>query len=244
MIVQKRRIAEESPPSSSPYQWEDRRGKTSELPSFRASTPTDFKLYLITDRKLFNTQCSMYFTIETVLDAGIKCIQLREKDLSTKELLDMAIWMRELTSKYGAKLFINGRVDVALAVKADGVHLGQRSIPPHAVRDISGDKLLIGVSTHGIDEAIKAGKDGADFITLGPIYETPSKLRYGKPIGTDIIRKVKSRVSIPVFAIGGINLDRVKEVKKAGADGIALISAILTAKNIKETTEKFLRLLK
>ncbi len=205
---------------------------------------SDFKLYLITDRKLFNAQCSMYFTIETVLQAGVKCIQLRENDLSVKELLNMAVWMRELTREYGANLFINDRIDVALAVEADGVHLGQNSIPAHAVRKISGDKLIIGVSTHSIDEAAEAEKDGADFITLGPIYETLSKLKYGKPIGIDSIRKVKSRVSIPVFAIGGIKLDMVTEVKEAGADRIALISAILAAKNTKETTEEFLRLLK
>ena len=204
----------------------------------------DLKLYLITDRKLFKAQCSMYFAIESALEAGTKCIQLREKDLSVKELLEMAVWMRELTGEYNAKLFINDRVDIALSAGADGVHLGQNSIPPHAVRKISGDKLIIGVSTHSVNEAIDAEKDGADFITLGPVYETPSKLRYGNPIGIDYFSKVKSQISIPVLAIGGIKLDKVKGVKEAGADGIALISAILSAENIEETTKEFLRLLK
>jgi len=205
---------------------------------------SDFKLYLITDRKLFNAQCLMYLAIETVLDAGVDCIQLREKDLSGRELLNMAVWMRELTKEYQAKLFINDRVDIALAVDADGVHLGQHSIPARAVREISANRLLIGVSTHSIDEAVEAEENGADFITLGPIYETPSKLQYGNPIGPDIIRKVKSGVSIPVFAIGGIKLDKIEQVREAGADGIALISAILSSENIKKTTEEFLRLLK
>jgi len=204
----------------------------------------DLKLYLITDRKLFKAQCSMYFAIESALEAGAGYIQLREKDLSVKELLEMAVWMRELTGEYDAKLFINDRVDIALSVGADGVHLGQNSIPPHAARKISGDKLMIGVSTHSINESIDAERDGADFITLGPVYETPSKLKYGNPVGTDSLRKVKSRISIPVLAIGGIKLNNVKEVKEAGADGIALISAILTAENIKETTKELLRLLK
>lgn len=204
----------------------------------------DFKLYLITDSKLFTAQCSMYLAIETALKTGVKFIQLREKHLPTIQLLDMGYWVSELTKEYGAKLFINDRVDIALAVGADGVHLGQDSIPAHAVRKIAGDKLLVGVSTHGIDEAMEAEKDSADFITLGPIYQTPSKLKYGSPIGINILREVKSKVSIPVLAIGGIKLDKVKEVIKAGADGIALISAILTAENIKETTEEFLRLLK
>ena len=204
----------------------------------------DFKLYLITDRKLFTTECLFYMAVEDALKGGIKVIQLREKDLSTRKLLEMAQWMRDITKEYGAKLFINDRVDIALSVEADGVHLGQNSIPVYAVRKISEEKLLIGVSTHGIDEAIEAEKGGADFITLGPIYETPSKLKYGNPIGIDTLRKVKSKISIPVLAIGGIKLDKVLEVMEAGADGIALISAILKAENIKETTEKFMRFLK
>jgi len=204
----------------------------------------DFKLYLITDRNLFNAQCSLYLAIEDALKAGIKVIQLREKDLGTRDLLNMAYMMRDLTEQYNARLFINDRVDIALAVGADGVHLGQNSMSARPVRKISGNKLLIGVSTHGIDEAIEAEKDGADFITLGPIYQTPSKLKYGNPIGIDTLRKVKSKVSIPVLAIGGIKVDKVKEVTEVGADGIALISAILTAENIKETTEEFMRLLK
>ncbi len=204
----------------------------------------DFKLYLITDRNMFTAQCSMYLAIESALEAGVNSIQLREKDLSVRELFDMAVWMRELTREYGAKLIINDRVDVALSVEADGVHLGRNSIPANAVRKISGDKLLVGVSAHNIEEAVIAERDGADFITLGPIYETPSKLKYGEPIGIDALRKVKSRISIPVFAIGGIKPDKVNEVREAGADGIAVISAILKAENIKKTTEEFLRLLR
>jgi thiamine-phosphate pyrophosphorylase len=204
----------------------------------------DFPLYLITDRKLFSAHCLMYMALETILEAGVKAIQLREKDLSVKELFDMAVWMRELTREYGAKLFINDRIDVALSVQADGVHLGQNGLPVSAARDIVGKKLLIGVSTHSIEEALKAEKDGADFITIGPVYGTPSKLQYGRPIGIDALRDVKSRVSIPVYAIGGIKLDRVKQVKEAGTDGIALISGILAAKNMKETTKAFLRLLR
>jgi thiamine-phosphate pyrophosphorylase len=204
----------------------------------------DFKLYLITDRKFFNAQCSMYMTIETALEAGVRAIQLREKDLSVRQLFDMAVWMRELTQEYGAKLFINDRVDVALSVGADGVHLGVNSIPADAARRISGDKLLVGVSTHSIEEAEAAKNEGADFITLGPIYETPSKLKYGRPVGVDSIREVKSRISMPVFAVGGIKPDRVKEIMDAGADGIAMISAILGSHDIKESTQAFLRLLK
>jgi thiamine-phosphate pyrophosphorylase len=186
----------------------------------------------------------MYLAFETALEAGVKAIQLREKDLSAKALLDMAYWMRELTNEFGAQLFINDRVDVALSVKADGVHLGRQSIPVQAVRKIAGKTLMIGVSTHTVGEAIEAEKDGADFITLGPVYETPSKAKYGKPVGLETLREAKSRTTLPIFAIGGIKPGNVREVKEAGADGIALISAILTAQDIKKTTEDFLRVMK
>jgi thiamine-phosphate pyrophosphorylase len=199
-------------------------------------------LYLITDRKLFHAQCSLYLALETALQAGVKYIQLREKRLPTRMILDMAYWVIELAREYGAKLLINDRVDIALAAGADGVHLGQKSLPAYAVRKITGDNFLIGVSTHSPREALQAEKDGADFVTLGPIYHTPSKLRYGDPIGVDVIRQVKSQVSVPVLAIGGIKTDSVQEVMSAGADGVAVISGILAAENIRGTTEEFLRL--
>ena len=197
---------------------------------------------MITDRKLFTDNHLLFTAVEEALKGGLKAVQLREKDLGTRDLLDMAYKMRELTKTYEAKLFINDRVDIALAVEADGVQLGKESIPAHAVRKSFQDKLIIGVSTHSLDEAIEAESGGADFITLGPVYHTPSKMKYGKPIGIEILRKV-AKISIPVFAIGGIKLDKVREVKEAGADGVALISAILIAESIKETTEVFLRLL-
>lgn len=203
----------------------------------------DFKLYLITDRKVLSSHFSLLSSVEAALKGGVKAVQLREKDLGTRELLDMAYTMREITDKYRAKLFINDRVDIALSVEADGIHLGQKSIPAYAVRRIVKDKFMIGVSAHSIEEAKQAEKGGADFITLGPVYQTPSKLKYGQPLGVDIIRKAKDEISIPVFAIGGIKKDRIKEVLDAGADGVALISGILGAKDIKEKAGEFLRLL-
>ena len=203
----------------------------------------DFRLYLITDRKVLSSHFSLLSSVEEALKGGVKAVQLREKDLGTRELLDMAYKMREITNKYKTKLFINDRVDIALSVEADGVHLGQNSIPPHAVRKIAKGKFMIGVSAHSIEEAKQAEEGGADFITLGPVYKTPSKLKYGQPLGVDIIRKTKAEISIPVFAIGGVKQFRVKEVMDAGADGIALISGILGAKDIKEKTGEFLKLL-
>ncbi len=205
--------------------------KGSRVQGFKGSR-TDFKLYLITDRGLFTDDYSLFTGIEDALKAGVKAVQLREKDLEIRELLKMAYKMREITKKYKAKLFINDRVDVTLAVGADGVHLGQSSMPPSAVRKIAGNKLIIGASTHNIDEAKKAEREGADFITIGPVYKTPSKLKYGKPVGIEMLKKVKAKISIPVFAIGGVKEDKVKEMMDAGADGIALISGILGAVDI------------
>ena len=207
-------------------------------------TAVDFNLYLITDRRLFTDHFSLFTAVEEALKGGLEAVQLREKDLGTRDLLDMAYKMRDLTKMYKAELFINDRVDIALAVEADGVHLGRESIPASAVGKTFQNKLKIAVSTHTLDEALEAERGGADFITLGPVYQTPSKIKYGEPVGIETLRNIKTKISIPVFAIGGMKLDNVAEVKEAGAYGVALISAILTAEHVKETTEEFLRLLK
>jgi thiamine-phosphate pyrophosphorylase len=203
--------------------------------------PIDFRLYLITDRKLVTRYSLLVTAVEEALKGGVKAVQLREKDLPIRELLDMAYRMRETTSRYSAKLFINDRVDIAMAVGADGVHLGQKSMPAYAAKKASKGKLVAGVSTHSIAEAIEAEEDGADFITFGPVYPTPSKLKYGEPVGTDALNKVCNAVSIPVFAISGIKTENIKSVLDSGADGVAVISAILGSADIKHTTEQFMR---
>lgn len=202
----------------------------------------DFNLYLITDRTIVPDNYILG-AVEEALRGGVRALQLREKDLKIRELLDLAYRMRDLTKRYGALLFINDRVDVAIAVGADGVHLGRASIPPSAARKVSND-LIIGVSTHSVDEAIEAEKEGADFITLGPVFYTPSKAEYGEPLGLNTLKKVCSSVSLPVLAIGGIKPDTIKEVIDSGAKGVAVISAILGAINIKDAAEKFLRCLR
>lgn len=206
--------------------------------------PVDFKLYLITDRRLFTDNVSLLTGIEAALKGGVQAVQLREKDLGIRELLRMAYALRELTAGYRAKLFINDRVDVALAVDADGVHLGGAGMPAYAARKAAGEGMLIGVSAHSMEEAIKAEEEGADFVTLGPIFETPSKIKYGKPFGTDLLREVRGKISLPVFAIGGIKKENAASVLESGASGIAIISAILGSEDIKSNTEEFMRLLK
>lgn len=201
----------------------------------------DFRLYLITDRKLVPHPSSLVPAVKKALKAGVKAVQLRERDLSTRELLKLAYKMRDLTNKYGAKLFINDRVDVALAVKADGVHLTQKSIPADAVRKaVHASRFLIGVSTHSLKEAKKAERAGADFITIGPIYRTPSKLKYGKPLGVNVLKKVSSKLNIQVFAIGGVKAKKINELSNAGAYGVAVISEIFRADDIQGKTKEFL----
>ena len=225
----------------------------------------DFKLYLITDRKQltktshFSLLTSHLLTaVRQALKGGVKAIQLREKDLSTRELLRLAYKMRKLTKKYNAKLFINDRLDIALAVEADGVHLTQNSIPADAVRkavhaclppacrsgrDRQASRFLIGVSTHSLKEAKEAERAGADFITLGPIYRTPSKLKYGSPLGIDTLREISKKIKIPVFAIGGIKSSRIKDLKKAGSYGVAMISEVFRADNIQKKAGEIINIL-
>jgi len=216
----------------------------------------NFNLYLVTDRHQTDKR-PLAAVIEETLKAGVKAVQLREKDLSAKELFDLARSLRGLTSQYRARLFINDRLDIAIAVKADGVHLGQKGFSASDIKQflksalhitplietfrgrhpaslspqaLSGERFLIGVSAHSREEARKAEEEGADFITIGPVFYTASKAGYGRPLGVEIIKSVKEAVKIPVFAIGGIKLDTISEVVAAGADGIAVISAIIGAK--------------
>lgn len=193
----------------------------------------DFRCYLITDRKQVEN-FSLPVAVAKALVGGIRAVQLREKDLDTRDLLKLAYRMRELTNKYNAKLLINDRFDIALAVNADGVHLSQNSMPVDAVRNAVGEKLLIGVSTHSLKEAGVAEKGGADFITFGPVYRTPSKVKYGAPVGLDMLGRVCRKTKIPVFALGGVKMNSIKSIKKAGAHGVSMISEIFRADDIRK----------
>lgn len=201
----------------------------------------DFKLYLITDRKLVSYLPN---AVEQALNGGCRAVQLREKDMDIRSLFLLAKKIRVLTEKYSALLFINDRLDIALSVEADGVHLGQKSIPLAAAKEASGGSLIIGVSTHNMAEAVMAQEEGADFITVGPIYETNSKAQYGMPLGIDTLRGIRQKITIPIFAVGGIKTHNIHEVMSAGADGIALISGIFHSPDIKTKTEEIQGLLK
>jgi len=200
----------------------------------------DFRLYLITDRKIVPDIVS---SVEDALRGGVRAVQVREKDLPIRELLGLSYKLREVTLRYGAKLFINDRVDVAVSVGADGVHLSTTSMPTYSVKK-TWDNLIVGVSCHNEAEALEAEKEGADFITLGPIYETPSKLRYGLPLGLDIIRQIRAKTDIPIFAIGGVRLENIEEVLREGAYGVALISGIFSSRDIRKTSEQYVRVIR
>jgi thiamine-phosphate pyrophosphorylase len=202
----------------------------------------DFYLYLITDRR---ASCGrdLALVVEEALKGGVTAVQLREKDLSSRELYEFAQEMREITLRYGARLFINDRLDVVLAVDADGVHLGNQSMPVDRTRKLLGEKKLIGVSCHNRLEALAARDFGADFITYGPVFHTPSKAAYGPPLGIESLREVTAQLGIPVFALGGIARRNTRQVISAGAHGIALISAVIAADNPREEARALLALL-
>ncbi len=186
----------------------------------------DFHLYFVTDRQQTAGR-PLTDVVQSALDGGVRAIQLREKDLEGGELYKLAAQMRDLTARYQARLLINDRIDVALAVDADGVHLGQTSFPVDTARELLGADKLIGVSTHSTAEIIASA--GADFIVFGPVYFTPSKAAYGEPQGLERLRKAVEQSPAPVFAIGGLQADRIAEIQAAGAHGIALISALSAA---------------
>ncbi len=188
----------------------------------------DFRVYLITDRRQAKDG-GILEAVAAALDGGIRAVQLREKDLGGRELFRLAEAMRRLTARYKARLFVNDRVDVAYAAGADGVHLGGGSLPVGEARALLGDKALIGRSTHSLEELLAAGRDGADFATFGPVYATPSKAAYGPPVGVPALAAACAAAAVPVFALGGVGPANMHETLKAGAFGIALISAVVAA---------------
>jgi len=191
---------------------------------------SDFTLYLITDRHQTGGRL-LTEVVRDALEGGVRAVQLRGKDLPATELYRLAVELRRLTSDFGATLIINDRPDIALAADADGVHLGVSSLPVAAVRRIMGGNRVVGYSAHAIDEALRAEADGADFVTFGPVYHTPSKAAYGAPCGVKKLAEAASVLKIPVIGLGGISLANITEALSAEIHGIAVISAILAAAN-------------
>jgi thiamine-phosphate pyrophosphorylase len=167
--------------------------------------------------------------VRQALDVGVRAVQLREKDLPSVELYRLAIEMRRLTAEYGARLIINDRIDIARAVGADGVHIGVNSLPVAEVRRVLGQGNVIIYSAHSVIEAELAQSDGADMVTFGPVYHTPSKSVYGAPCGVRKLSDAVRVLRIPVIALGGIRLENISEALSTDCWGIAVISAIIAA---------------
>lgn len=189
----------------------------------------DFCFYLITDRKATSGGRALESVLESAFLAGVKGVLLREKDLPDRELIALAQRLRDLTLRNRVRLLVSARVDVAMAVGADGVHLPAGTPAISDARQMVGDERYIAVSTHSIEEARRAEESGADFITFGPVFYTPSKANFGPPLGLRELERVCREVRIPVFALGGINQDNVLEVMNAGAFGVAAVSAVISA---------------
>lgn len=199
-----------------------------------------FNLYLITDRKQVRNG-DLIAAIEQALQGGVRAVQLREKDLSSGDLYELALELRRLTRLFDARLLINDRIDIALAVDADGVHLPETGIPAAQARKLLPPEKLIGVSCHNLTGALAAQQNGADFITFGPVFHTPSKAAYGEPVGLGMLAETAKALTIPVFALGGIKGGDIKRVMKTGAYGVALISAILASDNPSTSTQSILK---
>jgi thiamine-phosphate pyrophosphorylase len=193
----------------------------------------------ITDRTY--ARLPLYDMVRSVLEAGITLIQYREKEKTRHEIYDEAVRLRELTRSFRALLIINDHADIALAVDADGVHLGQDDLPLNEARKIIG-RRLVGISTHSIEQAIEAEAGGADYIGFGPIFRTATK-DAGAPQGVDIIRTIKQNVRIPLMAIGGIGLESLAEVMQAGADAVAVATAICRG-DITQNAHAFVQIIK
>jgi thiamine-phosphate pyrophosphorylase len=199
---------------------------------------TDFRVYLVTDSRLVRSG-SLEDAVGAACRAGIRAVQLREKDLDARSLHDLARRLRAVTSAHGAALFVNDRVDIAIASGADGVHCPEIGFPPALARRVAHGRLVVGASTHSLARALDAEQEGADFITFGPVFDTPSKSGYGPPQGLERLRRVAGAVRIPVLAIGGISPPRATRCLEYGASGVAVVSAILSSTDIAETVKEF-----
>lgn len=191
----------------------------------------DFKVYLIGDRtKTLGRPLSQ--VIEEAGRSGVTAVQFREKDLTLREQLEFASEIRAVAKRQKMQFFVNDRIDLCLALDAEGIHLPSSGLPATVAREILGGSKWIGVSCHSLEEVQRAEGEGADFAVLGPVYDTPSKRSYGLPLGIDLFKKVRRSASIPLFAIGGVDRSKLKEVLDAGADGVAVVSAILSAPDV------------
>ncbi len=202
----------------------------------------DYSLYLCTDRSLMSTEI-IEEAVELSIKGGCTVVQLREKECSSKEFYDLAQRVKEITNKYKIPLIINDRVDIALAIDADGVHIGQSDLPANIVRRIIGEDKILGVSASTVEEAVLAQKNGADYLGVGAMYSTNTKTD-AKNVSLDELKKIRDNVDIPIVIIGGINKETINNFKNCNIDGIAVVSAIISQKDIQGAAMELSSMLK
>ena len=196
----------------------------------------DYTLYLCTDRKLMSTN-TLEEAVEQAILGGCSLIQLREKQSSSREFFDMAKRIKAITDRYRVPLIINDRIDIALAVDAAGVHLGQEDIPAKEARRIMGEEKIIGVSARTVELARKAVEDGADYLGVGAMFATNTKGN-AKVIGKEKLKEIRAAVSIPIVAIGGINHSNAAQLVDTGINGLAVVSSVIGASDIQAAARK------
>ena len=199
-------------------------------------TKVDYTLYLCTDRGLMSTN-TLEEAVEQAIQGGCTLIQLREKDCTSKEFYETAVRIKAITTKYNVPLIINDRVDIALAVDAEGVHVGQKDLPANVVRKIMGEDKIIGVSAATLEEAKKAVADGADYLGVGAMYATGTK-KDTRPVTMEQLKDIRANVDIPIVVIGGINHKTAPNFNHTGVDGLAVVSAIIAAPDIKQAAKE------
>lgn len=191
--------------------------------------------YFITDSSL--SRAGNISDVKNALAAGVKIVQYRNKCASTKQMYEEALRLRSICR--GVTFLINDRLDIVLAIDADGLHIGYNDLPYRVARRILGKDKIIGLTVHSVLEAKEAQRLGANYVGVSAIFTTRTKGDAGRPVGTALIKEIKRQISIPVIAIGGINLLNAKEVIEVGADGLCAISAVVTKRDVKKEIEKF-----
>jgi thiamine-phosphate pyrophosphorylase len=202
----------------------------------------DYSLYLVTDRGLARGRTNLEI-VSAAVYGGATVVQLREKDCSTRDFIQQALTIKDFLKTRGVPMIINDRVDVAQAVEADGVHLGQTDMPLEMARGILGDSMIIGISAESLQDAIEAEKGGADYLGVSPIYVTPTKTDTAPPLGLDGLRAIHKTVRLPLVGIGGLNKDNSADVIRNGAEGVAVVSAIVAADDPETAARELKRLI-
>ncbi len=202
----------------------------------------DYSLYLVTDRHLSLGRTTAEI-VASAVKGGVSCVQLREKNLAKHEFLDKAEILKELLAPLDIPLIINDYPEIALAVNAEGVHLGQNDMSVREARDLLGKDKIIGISAECLEDAIRAEQQGADYIGVSPVFATTSKADTGMPLGLEGIRRIRRHVRLPLVAIGGITSENAGRVIAAGADGIAVISAIVSAVSPEKSARRLTELI-